>query len=36
LRLHEFLRYDAEGTLLIIYYGGHGLNDSDQNNIWLR
>ena len=35
-RLQEFLEYDREGTLLIIYYGGHGQNDEDQNNIWLR
>jgi hypothetical protein len=35
LRLHEFLKYDKQDTLLIIYYGGHGRNNSDKNNIWL-
>jgi hypothetical protein len=36
LRLHEFLKYDGEGTLLIIYYGGHGINNKDKNHMWLR
>jgi hypothetical protein len=35
-RLHRFLQHDDEGSLLIIYYGGRGLNDEDQNNIWLQ
>jgi hypothetical protein len=35
LRLHEFLKYDKQGTLLIVYYGGHGQNNPDKNNIWL-
>lgn len=34
-RLHRFLRNDQDGALLIIYYGGHGMNNQDKNNIWL-
>ena len=35
-RLNNFLRaYDKPGTLLILYYGGHGFNDEDQTNVWL-
>jgi hypothetical protein len=35
-RLDEFLHHDQEGALLIIYYGGHGLNNRDSHCIWLR
>lgn len=35
-RLDVFLRHDHEGALLIIYYGGHGLNNRDSHCIWLR
>jgi hypothetical protein len=35
-RLHEFLGHDQEGVLLIVYYGGHGLNNRDSHCIWLR
>lgn len=35
-RLHEFLHHDEKGTLLILYYGGHGLNNRDSHCIWLR
>jgi hypothetical protein len=34
-RLHEFLQFDQDGALLIIYYGGHGKQSEDKNNIWL-
>lgn len=34
-RLQEFLVHDETGTLLIIYYGGHGENNDDKNHIWL-
>lgn len=36
LRLQEFLQNDQKGTLLIVYYGGHGENSQDRNNVWLR
>lgn len=36
LRLSEFLNYDDDDTLLIIYYSGHGQDDQDKNNLWLR
>ena len=35
-RLLSFLDYDRPNTLLIIYYGGHGLNNQDKDCIWLR
>ncbi|RYO95986.1 hypothetical protein DL765_011724 [Monosporascus sp. GIB2] len=35
-RFGEFLQHDQEGTLLILYYGGHGLNNRDSHCIWLR
>lgn len=35
-RFDEFLQHDQEGTLLILYYGGHGLNNRDSHCIWLR
>lgn len=35
-RLDEFLGHDRQGTLLIVYYGGHGLNNRDSHCIWLR
>lgn len=34
-RLLEFLSHDAPGTLFIIYYGGHGMNNKDKAHIWL-
>ena len=36
MRLLDFLKFDAERNLLIIYYGGHGVNSQDNDNIWLR
>lgn len=35
MRLQEFLILDEAGTLLIVYYGGHGENNDDKNHIWL-
>ena len=36
-RLIGFLRHhDKIGTLLILYYGGHGLNNRDSHCVWLR
>jgi hypothetical protein len=35
-RLLSFLDHDKPNTLLIIYYGGHGLNNKDKDCIWLR
>ncbi|KAI5859745.1 heterokaryon incompatibility protein-domain-containing protein [Durotheca rogersii] len=35
-RLLLLLKHDKPGTLLIIYYGGHGLNNKDKDCIWLR
>ena len=34
-RLQLFLRHDKEGSLLIVYYGGHGASNQDKNNMWL-
>ncbi|KAH7010883.1 uncharacterized protein B0I36DRAFT_356477 [Microdochium trichocladiopsis] len=34
--LLSFLGHDKPHTLLIIYYGGHGLNNKDKDCIWLR
>lgn len=34
--LLSFLDNDQDDTLLIIYYGGHGLNNGDKECIWLR
>jgi len=35
-QLSELLDNDSQETLLIVYYGGHGLNNRDSNCIWLR
>jgi hypothetical protein len=35
-RLQEFLQYDDRETLLIIYYGGHGEKNEDNQLVWLR
>jgi hypothetical protein len=34
-RLQQFLANDRDGTLLILYYGGHGMNNEDKDHIWL-
>jgi hypothetical protein len=36
LRLHEFLKYDDQQTLLVVYYGGHGERNEDNQLVWLR
>jgi hypothetical protein len=35
-RLHEFLRHDDRETLLVVYYGGHGEKNEDNQLVWLR
>jgi hypothetical protein len=35
-RLLSFLSYDGRNTMLILYYGGHALNNQDKSCIWLR
>jgi len=35
-QLDDFLRHDEEGVLLIVSYGGHGINNRDSHCIWLR
>jgi hypothetical protein len=35
-RLIQFLSYNEEGRLLIVYYGGHGIDNQDKDCIWLR
>jgi hypothetical protein len=35
-RLQVFLQSDKPGTLLILYYGGHGMMNKDKENIWIR
>ena len=35
-RMHKFLEYESNETLLVIYYGGHGINNQDKNHMWLR
>ena len=34
-RLLKFLDYENEGTLLILYYGGHGGITKDRQHTWL-
>jgi hypothetical protein len=34
-RLLDFLQNDRDGGLLIVYYGGHGLNSRDKDCLWL-
>ncbi|KAK3389258.1 hypothetical protein B0H63DRAFT_537059 [Podospora didyma] len=33
---NEFLEVDAEDTLLVAYYGGHGVKNDDNQLVWLR
>lgn len=35
-RLHEFLKNDDQDTLLVVYYGGHGEKNEDNQLVWLR
>lgn len=34
-RLQQFLLNDKADSLLILYYGGHGMNNLDKEHIWL-
>lgn len=34
MSLREFLKHDDPETLLILYYGGHGYSDTDNNLLW--
>lgn len=33
-KLLDFLEYDGPETLLVLYYGGHGSSNSDNDLIW--
>lgn len=35
-RLQDFVQHDNPDTLLIVYYGGHGAKNEDDQLIWLR
>ncbi|OIW26652.1 hypothetical protein CONLIGDRAFT_482534 [Coniochaeta ligniaria NRRL 30616] len=35
-KLNEFLSHDDQGTLLVVYYGGHGEKIADNQLVWLR